>query len=199
MSRVRLGFLRVPIQHQGPDRAGTYDRPRRTTSSYRNRGEARIRGLELEVPEHMRMARLARTRRARWTRGVALDDDAALDDMPPSDLYAGPAEAADLQGVRVSFEARSSTSTPGPARPRPACRATPWWTRQPAPRWRSGGTQSERPQHAPIETTPGGTDPRAVPAPGRQRGYSRRTCASERRNIADPRVIARGSPASRSP
>ena len=78
-SRVRLGFF--GFQYNIKDLIERYQ----TATDfffYRNRGEARIRGLELEVQAQLGGMPLEST--ATLTRGIALDDDAALDDMPPA-------------------------------------------------------------------------------------------------------------------
>ena len=72
---------------------------------YRNRGEARIRGLELEVQAQLGW-QLSLESTATVTRGIALDDDAALDDMPPATFTLGlrrPVTARGFVMLRGSF------------------------------------------------------------------------------------------------
>ena len=72
---------------------------------YRNRGEARIRGLELEVQAQLGW-QLSLESTATLTRGIALDDDAALDDMPPATFTLGlrrPVTAKGFVMLRGSF------------------------------------------------------------------------------------------------
>ncbi|MCK7523845.1 MAG: TonB-dependent receptor [Ignavibacteriales bacterium] len=56
---------------------------------FRNRGEARIRGVEAGSAGAAGRGTSRSSRPPPLTRGVALDDDAALDDMPPATFTLG--------------------------------------------------------------------------------------------------------------
>jgi outer membrane receptor protein involved in Fe transport len=81
---------------------------------FRNRGEARIRGVEFEVQAQLPW-QLSIDSTATVTRGVALDDDEALDDMPPVSFSLGlrrPVGSKAFVQVRGAFHA--SDERPGP-------------------------------------------------------------------------------------
>jgi outer membrane receptor protein involved in Fe transport len=75
------------------------------TFYFRNRGRAEIRGLELEVHAVVG-AGVTLDSTATLTRGVALDDDAALDDVPPATFTVGlrrPVSTRGFVAARAAF------------------------------------------------------------------------------------------------
>jgi outer membrane receptor protein involved in Fe transport len=114
-SRVRLGLF--GFQYNIKDLIERYQ----TAADFfffRNRGEARIRGLELEVQARLAwMVALEST--ATLTRGIALDDDAAIDDMPPATFTLGlrrPVSSRGFVQLRGSFFAVDDRPGPTEAR-----------------------------------------------------------------------------------
>ncbi|MFO7692920.1 MAG: TonB-dependent receptor [Vicinamibacterales bacterium] len=101
-SRIRLGLF--GFQYNITELIERYQ----TASDfffYRNRGEARIRGLELEVQAQLGW-QLSLESTAIVTRGLALDDDAALDDIPPVTFTLGlrrPVTSKGFVMLRGSF------------------------------------------------------------------------------------------------
>ena len=160
-SRIRLGFF--GFQYNIKDLIERYQ----TAPDYfffRNRGEARIRGLELEVQAQLGwLVSLEST--ATVTRGIALDDDAALDDMPPATLTLGlrrPVTSRGFVMLRGSFY--DVDDRPGPTEVR-----MPGYTVVDAI---AGATLAKwidlsfNVRNMLDRTYPASTDPRAVPAPG---------------------------------
>jgi outer membrane receptor protein involved in Fe transport len=160
-SRIRLGFF--GFQYNIKDLIERYQ----TAPDYfffRNRGEARIRGLELEVQAQLRW-QLSLESTATLTRGIALDDDAALDDMPPATFTLGLRRPVTERGfvmLRGSFF--DVDDRPGPTEVR-----MPGYTVVDAI---AGATLAKwvdlnlSVRNLLDRTYPASTDPRAVPAPG---------------------------------
>ena len=161
MSRVRLGFF--AFQYNIKDLIERYQ----TATDYffyRNRGEARIRGLELEVQAQLGW-HVSLESTGTVTRGVALDDDAALDDMPPATFTLGlrrPLTSRGFVQFRGSFF--DVDDRPGPTEAR-----MPGYTVVDAT---AGATLAKWAElnlsvrNMLDRDYPGSTDPRAVPAPG---------------------------------
>jgi outer membrane receptor protein involved in Fe transport len=131
---------------------------------FRNRGEARIRGLELEVQAQLGW-HVSLESTATLTRGVALDDDAALDDMPPATFTLGLRRSVTSKGfvqIRGSFFAVDER--PGPTEVRmPGYTAVDATAGAALSDW-ADLTLSVR--NLLDQTYPSSPDARAVPAPG---------------------------------
>jgi len=110
-SRIRLGLF--GFQYNIKDLIERYQ----TAPDYfyyRNRGEARIRGVELEVQAQLGW-HVSLESTATLTRGVALDDDAALDDMPPATFTLGLRRPVTTKGfVQVRGSFYDDDDRPGP-------------------------------------------------------------------------------------
>lgn len=159
--RIRLGFF--GFQYNIKDLIERYQ----TATDfffYRNRGEARIRGLELEVQAQLGWL-LSLESTATLTRGIALDDDAALDDMPPATFTLGlrrPVTAKGFVMLRGSFY--DVDDRPGPTEVR-----MPGYTVVDAIAGATLATWIDlnaNVRNMLDQSYPGSTDPRAVPAPG---------------------------------
>jgi outer membrane receptor protein involved in Fe transport len=160
-SRIRLGLF--GFQYNIKDLIERYQ----TAPDYfyfRNRGEARIRGLELEVQAQLGW-QVSLDSTATVTRGIALDDDAALDDMPPATFTLGlrrPVTARAFVQVRGAFY--SADDDPGPTEVR-----MPGYTIVDAV---AGATLARwidlnlNVRNLLDRDYPASTDPRAVSAPG---------------------------------
>ncbi len=110
-SRVRLGLF--GFQYNIKDLIERYQ----TATDfffYRNRGEARIRGLELEIQAQLGW-HVSLESTATLTRGIALDDDAALDDMPPATFTLGLRRPVTTKGfVQLRGSFYDDDDRPGP-------------------------------------------------------------------------------------
>ena len=112
-SRVRLGLF--GFQYNITDLVERYQTSP-DNFTFRNRGEARIRGLELEVQAQLAW-QLSLESTATVTSGIALDDDAALDDMPPATFTLGLRRSVTSRGfVQVRGAFYSTDDDPGPTR-----------------------------------------------------------------------------------
>ena len=160
-SRLRLGFF--AFQYNIKDLIERYQ----TATDFfffRNRGEGRIRGLELEVQAQLAW-QLSLESTATVTRGVALDDDAALDDMPPATFTLGfrrPVSSKGFVQVRGSFFAVDDR--PGPTEARmPGYTALDATAGATLAKWIDLNLNVRNLLDATYPLSP---DPRAVPAPG---------------------------------
>jgi outer membrane receptor protein involved in Fe transport len=160
-SRIRLGFF--GFQYNIKDLIERYQ----TATDfffYRNRGEARIRGLELEVQAQLGW-QLSLESTATVTRGIALDDDAALDDMPPATLTLGLRRPVTTRGfvmLRGSFY--DVDDRPGPTEVRmPGYTVVDAIAGASLAKWVDLNFNV---RNMLDQSYPGSTDPRAVPAPG---------------------------------
>ena len=131
---------------------------------FRNRGRARIRGLEAEVHATL-PAQVTFESTATVTRGIALDDDTALDDIPPVTVTFALRRAIGTRGfaqVRSAFYGKDD-------RPGPTEISTPRYTMLDA----IAGLSLTKAFDVNLtvrnlldETYPVSPDSRAVPAPG---------------------------------
>ena len=131
---------------------------------FRNRGEARIRGLELELQAQLGW-HLSLESTATVTRGIALDDDAALDDMPPATFTLGLRRPVTTRGfVQLRGSFYDADGRPGPTEVR-----MPGYTVVDA---LAGATLAPwvdlnfNVRNLLDRPYPASTDPRAVPAQG---------------------------------
>jgi outer membrane receptor protein involved in Fe transport len=159
--RLRLGFF--AFQYNIKDLIERYQ----TATDfffYRNRGEARIRGLELELQAQLGW-HVSMESTATLTRGVALDDDAALDDMPPATFTLGlrrPVTSKGFVQVRGSFFAVDDR--PGPTEVRmPGYTAVDVIAGATLAKWVDLNLNV---RNLLDQTYPSSPDSRAVPAPG---------------------------------
>ncbi len=160
-SRIRLGLF--GFQYNIKDLIERYQ----TAPDFfffRNRGEARIRGLELEVQAQLGW-HLSLESTATVTRGIALDDDAALDDMPPATFTLGLRRPVTTRGfVQIRGSFYDVDDRPGPTEVR-----MPGYTVVDA---LAGATLASwvdlnfNVRNLLDRTYPASTDPRAVPAQG---------------------------------
>ena len=160
-TRLRLGFF--AFQYNIKDLIERYQ----TAADFfffRNRGEARIRGLELEAQAQIGW-QVSLDSTATLTRGIALDDDAALDDMPPATFTLGlrrPVTSRGFVQVRGSFFAVDDR--PGPTEVRmPGYTAVDAIAGATLARWIDLNLSI---RNLLDQTYPASPDSRAVPAPG---------------------------------
>ena len=160
-SRIRLGLF--GFQYNIKDLIERYQ-TEPDFFFYRNRGEARIRGLEIEVQAQLGW-HVSLESTGTITRGIALDDDAALDDMPPATLTLGlrrPVASRAFVQLRGSFYAVDDR--PGPTEARmPGYTVVDAIASATLAKWIDLNLSV---RNMFDRTYPGSTDPRAVPAPG---------------------------------
>ena len=160
-SRVRLGLF--GFQYNITDLVERYQTSP-DNFTFRNRGEARIRGLELEVQAQLAW-QLSLESTATVTSGIALDDDAALDDMPPATFTLGLRRSVTSRGfVQVRGAFYSTDDDPGPTEVR-----MPGYTIVDAVAGATLATWIDlnlNVRNLLDRDYPASTDPRAVSAPG---------------------------------